>query len=977
MQTFVNALNTSLVPGPDRRGAEAWLQRATTQQGMLPLALTIIQTPSLPSTTRQLAAVWVKNSCRATWGGESEDPLPPDEDMQAVKARLVPLAVSLGSQPSHQALLAEAVSIIAAVEFPQSWPDLMDQLVASLSPTDWAANAGVMEIAHSVFLPWRSMTRSDELFLAIKNALDTFCPPYMAVFTQVDQLLQQPSPGVPVPVLGKTLLSMLQVYLDLNSQDLPEFFEDNMGYFMGRDGQGGVLLKYLAFERAELNSDDADTPGQLQKIRATICEIAELYAMKYHEEFTELRTFVGAVWELLGKLSKEGKDDMLVNQALHFLGVVVKMGIHRDFFDNAEILRGFCERIILPNMVLQEKEEEMFEDDPLEYIRRDLETATDATTRRQSATEFTRSLMEHFEGPITSMLMPYINQHLERYRGNPSENWRDKDTAICLLTAICSRGGTAHQGVTSTNAMVDVVSWFGQNVLVDLQAAPDSVNPIIQVDGIKFLHTFRNQLTKEQLITVLPLLVHHLSSSNYVASSYAAIAIERILFIKKNGQFMFGPSDMHDLTLPILQSILQKIIAGRTPDKVAENDYLMKCVMRVILTARQTLVPIYTEILSSLVTILGIISANPSNPMFSQYCFESLSALIRFMTATQPASVSQFETAVFPIIIGIVQQEAAADFIPYAFQILAQLLEAHPADLPAAYDDVLRNIVLAPQQWQAKGSIPALVRLLKAFLHAGGKGMEASGALKMVFGLLQQRLLPSKLYDGFGFEILQTILITVPPEHFQQYLSSTLMAILHRLMGQRSANLYYYWTYFVAYASGIQVDGLPTDFLINALNTIQAGIMSPLLKTVITPEMSRTQGKHRKVVAVGYTRLLTECPLMLQEPNVQAWPLTLEEILHLFTHPQAVTAEKEEDVADFDVEPGQDSYQASFSKLSASAVREADPVAYVSEPRVFLSEQLAKLSAAKPGVVSPLMARVDRSLSGPFIQFMATNGHSI
>ncbi|EJU01600.1 importin alpha re-exporter [Dacryopinax primogenitus] len=974
MQTFVNALNTSLIPGPDRRGAEAWLQSATAQPGMLPLALTVIQNVSLPSTTRQLAAVWVKNTCKAIWGGESEDPVPPDADVVALKGQLVPLTVSLGSQSSHQALLAEAVSIIAAVEFPQTWPDLMDQLVACLSPTDWAANAGVMEIAHSVFLPWRSMTRSDELFLAIKTALDKFCPPYMAVFTQVDAHLEQPSSSVPVPLLGKTLHSMLQIYLDLNSQDLPEFFEDNMGYFMGNDGRGGVLLKYLAFERPELKSDDEDTPGLLQKIPSTICEIAELYAMKYHEEFKELRTFVGAVWELLGKLNKDARNDMLVNQALHFLGVVVKMGIHREFFDNADILRGFCERIILPNIILQEKEEDMFEDDPLEYIRRDLETATDATTRRQSATEFTRAVMEHFEGPITTMLMPYINQNLEQYRANPSENWKYKDTAICLLTAIGSRGGTAHQGVTSTNAMVDVVPWFGQNVLVDLQAPPDTVHPIIQVDGIKFLHTFRNQLTKEQLVTVLPLVVHHLSSSNYVASSYAAIAIERILFIKKSGQFMFGPTDMHDLTLPILQTILQKIISGQTPDKVAENDYLMKCVMRVILTARQTLVPIYADILNSLVTIIGIICANPSNPMFSQYCFESLSALVRFITAAQPVTVSQFETALFPVITGIMQQEAAADFIPYAFQILSQLLEAHTGDLPPAYNDVLRNIVLSPQQWQAKGSIPALVRLLKAFLQAAGRNMEASGALKLVFGLLQQRLFPSKLYDGFGFEILQTIIVTVPPEHFQPYISSTLMTILHRLMGQRSANLYYYWMYFVAYASAVQVEGFSPDFIITTLNTIQAGIMAPLLKSVITPELPRTQVKHRKVVVVGYTRLLTQCPLLLQEPNVEAWPTTLEAVLQLFEGSQAVSAEKEEDVADFDVEPGQEMYQASFSKLSASAVKEADPVGYVNDPRVYLSEQLAQLSSAKPGVVKPLMEKVQYSVRN---QFMATNGHSI
>ena len=39
------------------------------------------------------------------------------------------------------------------------------------------------------------------------------------------------------------------------------------------------------------------------------------------------------------------------------------------------------------------------------------------------------------------------------------------------------------------------------------------------------------QLTKDQLVSVLPLLVQHLTSDNYVVYSYAAITIERIIFI--------------------------------------------------------------------------------------------------------------------------------------------------------------------------------------------------------------------------------------------------------------------------------------------------------------------------------------------------------------------------------------------------------------------------------------------------------------
>lgn len=51
--------------------------------------------------------------------------------------------------------------------------------------------------------------------------------------------------------------------------------------------------------------------------------------------------------------------------------------------------------------------------------------------------------------------------------------------------------------------------------------------------------------------------------------------------------------------------------------------------MRVIVTAKQTLVPGFERTLTRLVGILGIVSKNPSNPNFDQYMFESISALVR------------------------------------------------------------------------------------------------------------------------------------------------------------------------------------------------------------------------------------------------------------------------------------------------------------------------------------------------------------
>lgn len=51
--------------------------------------------------------------------------------------------------------------------------------------------------------------------------------------------------------------------------------------------------------------------------------------------------------------------------------------------------------------------------------------------------------------------------------------------------------------------------------------------------------------------------------------------------------------------------------------------------MRVVVTARSTLVGGFEQILQRLIAILGVISKNPSNPNFDQYIFESISALMR------------------------------------------------------------------------------------------------------------------------------------------------------------------------------------------------------------------------------------------------------------------------------------------------------------------------------------------------------------
>jgi exportin-2 (importin alpha re-exporter) len=89
------------------------------------------------------------------------------------------------------------------------------------------------------------------------------------------------------------------------------------------------------------------------------------------------------------------------------------------------------------------------------------------------------------------------------------------------------------------------------------------------------------------------------------------------------------------------------------------------------------------------------------------------------------------------------------------------MLELHTADAPTNYRTLL-PFLLQPAIWQQKGSIPGLVKLLKAFLARDAKQMVVAGQVAAVLGIIQQRLIPSKINDVWGMELLQAVMQNIP-----------------------------------------------------------------------------------------------------------------------------------------------------------------------------------------------------------------------
>ena len=60
-----------------------------------------------------------------------------------------------------------------------------------------------------------------------------------------------------------------------------------------------------------LTFQDDDEAGLLEKVKTGICEIVELFAKKYEDEFTDLPVFVETIWSLLITTGLELRNDLV------------------------------------------------------------------------------------------------------------------------------------------------------------------------------------------------------------------------------------------------------------------------------------------------------------------------------------------------------------------------------------------------------------------------------------------------------------------------------------------------------------------------------------------------------------------------------------------------------------------------------------------------------------------------------------------
>jgi len=719
---------------------------------------------------------------------------------------------------------------------------------------------------------------------------------------------------------------MSKIFFSLNAVDLPEYFEDHMSEWMT------LLHTLLTFEsslEAVVGDEDDEKAGLLHKVKSQVCRIINLYTSKYEEEFTPyFITFLHDIWSLLERTNLQPRYDSLAVSAMQFLSTLAS-GVQHTQFKESGTLRTICEKIVIPNLQLRDVELENFADNPVEYIRRDIEGGGDNDTRRNASTQLIKSLRKYFEVETTQICQAYITELLKTYTANPQKNWLSKDVSIYLVTALAVRSTLASQGATNVNELVPVMQFFETQILPELQTETPA-HPILKADALKFIWTFRQQLPKTMYTALMPLIVNNLKSKNYVVYTYAAACLERLLCVKeKTPQGLvprFGKEDLAPFVNVLLPALFQALEAEQSK----ENEYLMKVVMRVCGTMQEGIVPIGKDCVNALIQVFSRIYRNPVNAVFNHYLFEALAVLTRIMTKASAEGKVQLESQMFPIFNAILSEDII-EFEPYVFQILAILIESNTSDIPASYFQLLPPL-LTPLLWGRSGNIPPLVRLIVAYIQKGGAQVVAQNQVRVMLGIVQSSLLNTK-YDDQAFNILSAVVTYLPQEAWAPFLKDILINVLNYFS---QSKLPRGRVSFLLFSSKlISKCGLGTYAAV--LESVQPGMLMIILDKIWIAFMRyATTVVDRKMLAVTTTSLLLE-PQIIAVPTV--WKALIEAELSLLEHETSQADGDEDEESDTTPELG----GAHYTPLVYASKHETDPLPDVN-PRTHLASSYTTCS---------------------------------
>lgn len=672
--------------------------------------------------------------------------------------------------------------------------------------------------------------------------------------------------------LLEAVTHITKVLTYIHAVDLPECCEDNANIYLGG------LMELLRFSNPVVQQ--MDHSEIVLKLKVAICKLMRYYAERYQEVF---HPFVFACIEevvtICKGLSDQGEDDRLCSAILDFLtaAAATHWGPHGSLmspFVNAEFVADMIRTIVLPNIGFRECDLYLIDDSPVEFVQRELDTGS-GYSRRFSAINLLKKLVATYG----EMVQKILNQ----FASNVSSSNDYKLKELYLQLIICSN--------FKSNAGFNVPGYFSDHVKGDLVRESQALqnkqeNVLIAMALLKFVFTFKKQISDQELASMVGPIVAFLGHQNHAVRYLAAETLSRILPLVRERK-----SQVKQVLLQGLECLLKSMRAEEP------SEFYVRCVMRIFLFLRQDVRESGFMMLDIIVQLIKSASDNPVNPVFNHYLFECLSILLRIhLEAGSMQAVSHIEDTLIPTIAIIIQQELHP-FVPYSLQILYVLLRATKRSSDTYVQ--LFNHLTCIDSWRAStANAQGAAKLLVCYFERYTMfEKEVSAKIESVLSIFHFCLTHRKL-SLVALELFNGIVRYLPVSFYGKFLSSIVTVFLTFIHNMKTSDI------IPKVVTSMSLLALTLHMqqhavgLVATMESIQAGITKNFLQVVFVPNARKVLALEAKRVLVLGTAVLMTSPVV--QGSVETFSMLADFLVDLIQGQSLRIAPPSMDNDDFD-----------------------------------------------------------------------------
>ena len=634
------------------------------------------------------------------------------------------------------------------------WPKLMNFIGDVLKKHDFSKSKHIYDLLPKIIKRYHIESKSEPLFREIINTMNYICQPMTEDALNIIKIFNNYDPKNVNNEYMTQLLQMMNkimsVFYSLNYQDFPEFFEDHLQDWIT------ILNDTVLLPNKSSNMSLVKDLKQLVlKLKAKTLKNINLYYSNYYEDVEQyVQLFCSSVWTVMCQCKTNDNFSKLMKELLDFF----KYGFQMRRMNNLNMgqLNQIIENIILPNMIMSEKESEEFLDNPIEFLKIEFEEY-DMSSNKYFSINLLQLIISNFPDVNKQIIGPKINTFLSEYNKDKIKNSNKKLIVINLLFASCIKTFAQRFGVTELNpnsVFNNIESLINEIFIKEFQSYNSPV--IIQVYALKFLSTFRLQISdKNKLGQIILMLLEILNNCGEV-TQYACLLCLDLIINMKDLQTR-KPSTLeivnNDNIFNKLISSLLNFISKNT------NIFAMRCFYRTLkLTQDQKLQSLADSINTSMDTILKLIIKSPQTDEFNYYYFETCALimkkfLIKNNNNIELDLVKKFENSLRADLNSILQNNIT-DLLGYTFQLFAFYLYI-TNDNNEFYQNILTTILTNEKMWDInmKYLFPPSIEFIKVILITNKQFCENKEVINLIFKICKI-LLENKCFN-FVFQLLE------------------------------------------------------------------------------------------------------------------------------------------------------------------------------------------------------------------------------